>query len=525
MILLGLMSIRRLLQQYWVLLIVTLVSLSYLSFRLGASTLWDFDEANYAAIARNIVRSNEWVTLRWNLEPWLLKPPLFFWLTAISFKVFGINEFAARFVSVVSATGVVLLTMLLIEKVTQNKKIALLSVGMLLASSQFVLMARNGTTDMLLTLLITTSFFFGVRAIENKSNYWSYLLVGCSVGLAVLTKNIIGFFPLGVLGLYGLVTGEWKNIRWRHVLLLVASLMVVALPWHIAAYLKNGQQFINIYFLDELMKRATSDFQGHPAPVYWYAEVLIQSFKPFIFLLPIVAFINVLDFLKGNKRLLLFMLWPTLLVAFFSLSKDKLAWYILPVYPALIVMIGAALNRMLHYPSEYPATKNYMFFAATAGLLLGYLHFEFKMMALILLVFTALFLLGVFWLSKMRVSMDARIMESLFVLVLLVSCALNWLALPSQPNANMDLKNVCSDLELNRNSTKLFLIGFYFQGPTYYCDLKNVRMIRASEITETLPAEGETFLYLIKSSDFESNNLDESMIFRKSGDVYLLKRG
>lgn len=125
---------KKFVTKYWVGITVLVLGVAYLTFRLGAGALWDFDEANYAAIARNIVRSGDWITLRWTDAPWFQKPPLFFWLTAISFKILGFTETAARLVSALSASLTALIVYFWTLRLTKRRIWGVLSAGILLAS-------------------------------------------------------------------------------------------------------------------------------------------------------------------------------------------------------------------------------------------------------------------------------------------------------------------------------------------------------------------------------------------------------
>src|SRR5262245_30597570 len=134
--------------KYWPVLAICFVAALVLLWRLGRGSLDDWDEAIYAQISKEAIEGGNWWTLYWGFTPYLRKPPIFMWTTAIFYEVFGVSEFWARAASAFS--GVALLVIVyLIAKQIYDTKVGLFAAAILLTSYQYVASSRFGTTDIM----------------------------------------------------------------------------------------------------------------------------------------------------------------------------------------------------------------------------------------------------------------------------------------------------------------------------------------------------------------------------------------
>ena len=139
-------------------LLILIATFSFL-WKLGAGSLAAWDEAIYAQVSKEIAQSGYWLTLHWEYQPWFEKPPLFMWITAFFYRLFGVSEFWARLPSALSGIALVGVTYL-IGKLTSGKRVGFLAALILLTCYHFLSFSRFGTMDVMLTRL----------SIDHRSN-------------------------------------------------------------------------------------------------------------------------------------------------------------------------------------------------------------------------------------------------------------------------------------------------------------------------------------------------------------------
>jgi len=318
---------------------------------LNQTHLIDWDEAIYAQVARNIAETGHFLTLQWYKGyQWFEKPPLFMWLTAPLISIFGNTSFPARFWSAMAGMGGVIVTYLIGQKLF-NRLTGFVSAAMLLSTVHYLYYSRNGTLDVSVTFFITLTVYFFIRARESR-RLLDWPLVGVAVGLGVMTKDIIGLLGLGIIVVFSLLDYFWlKNkkayrIPRNRYLFFIICLLLIALPWHLIMTLKWGKSFWEVYFVGHVLGRAFTDAQGKTQPLLWYLTVIKVSFR--IWCLPLVAGLLVLasKIAKKDWRYLLLAVWAGAIFIFFSMSRSKLIWYIVPIYPVLALIAGRFLERV-----------------------------------------------------------------------------------------------------------------------------------------------------------------------------------
>lgn len=315
---------------------VFLVAFCYIMFffRLGAIGWLGPDEPRYAAVARTMYVTGDYVTPRLHGEPWLEKPVLLYWATALAYSALGVNETAARLPSALSATLCVLAVYFWGCQAGNSSRA--LAAGMILASSiGFLSFARAASTDMLLTACLSfalVAFLMGDRASGPTRRRWCYTAYAC-LGLATLAKGPVALI-LPALAVAGIVvsrgpSGEWR--KWHPEGALVA--LAVALPWYVACLAVNGSEFVEVFIVKHNLLRFTSGFD-HREPVWFYAPVLLGLSFPWLYL-SVPALRRHLE--RGDDVLAWWALTP---VVFFSLSRSKLPGYILPSIPPLALLLA-----------------------------------------------------------------------------------------------------------------------------------------------------------------------------------------
>jgi 4-amino-4-deoxy-L-arabinose transferase-like glycosyltransferase len=312
---------------------------------LGHNRLTDWDEGIYAGISRAML-SGSWLIPHWNTQPWLEKPPLELWLTALSFKLFGVSEFTARLTSALS--GIALIGLIhgwLTLRV--NQLTAWLSTVFLLATFGFLHAARVGEMDVLLSLGCTLALI-GLAELPHSPRAWYLFFAGLSI--ALITKGAASVtLPLTLAILIALQPALLRRLRLDFLLAFVLFLAAV-LPWHLYMLHRFGHLFVDNYLGLHVLARATTQIEGHITPWWYYLRVLLVSAAPFVLLYPIALY----DALR-KPTLRVFGLFALTTFILFTLVQTRLPHYIVPLYPTLSLLAAAWLADRL--PTRTRITK------------------------------------------------------------------------------------------------------------------------------------------------------------------------
>lgn len=350
----------------WLLLMLATLYFSYFS-QLGAIGLAGPDEPRYAWIARDMAETGDWVTPRLYGKPWFEKPILYYWGAALSFKVFGVSEAAARLPSALSALlGTLALAWLAWRRygVSCARWVLLLlptSVGMLGFS-------HAAATDMPFSGMLTVALVCAAAAMgladaeapaPLKTRRAPLTLFGFFLGLAALAKGPAAVILAGGAALpFAVFTKRWRDaFRLLHPIA-IASFLLTALPWYLLCAHRNPD-FFHVFIIEHNFKRyLTSEFQ-HIQPVWFYGPILIFALFPWVVLSMAAVYHTVRKQLGMDLGALpVFLLsWSGFTVFFFSISKSKLPGYILPAIPPLIFFAARCLDISLQRDREAPVRE------------------------------------------------------------------------------------------------------------------------------------------------------------------------
>jgi 4-amino-4-deoxy-L-arabinose transferase-like glycosyltransferase len=329
--------------------IAAIAALIWFSF-LGYRDLVEPDEGRYAEIPREMVVSGDWLTPRLNGYKYFEKPALQYWATAISYTLFGESNATARlWVAIIGFVGV--LCAWFINATLFGARAGFLAFLVLTSMLFYVALGHLLTLDMSVSVFM----FLGIGALliaqsrrGEPTQVRRWMLIGWAMfGCATLSKGLMGIvLPGGAVLLYMLWQRDWALLRHLHLGTGLLMFLAVTAPWFIVVSIANPE-FAQFFFIHEHFARYSTDVHGHT--------------QPFWFFLPILAG-GVLPWLGGLTRALLrpgFYWWPELgqvfdpmrllwtyvvfIFVFFSLSQSKLHAYILPMFPALALIIGKHL--------------------------------------------------------------------------------------------------------------------------------------------------------------------------------------
>ncbi len=334
---------------YWILLVVLMIVIWFGG--LGYRKLADPDEGRYAEIPRHMVVSGDWITPRLNGIKYFEKPPLQYWATAAAYKVFGFGEGVARlwpaltgFLSIVLA-GFIGLRM-------HDHRVGLYAAIVTGSCFYQVLFSHFVTLDMGLAFFLASAVFgfvLGQNAqLSSASEYRWIMLAWASMALAVLTKGLVGAaLPLLTLIVYSAIHRDlscWKRLHLVHGLILFVLLTV---PWFVAVSLRNPE-FPHFFFIHEHFARYASKAHNRPGPIWYFVPILLVGMLPWTGFLVEAARDawregNPGQHFRPHRFLLI---WIVTVFGFFSVSSSKLPAYLLPVVPAMAVLIGHVLSRL-----------------------------------------------------------------------------------------------------------------------------------------------------------------------------------
>ena len=332
-------------------------------FRLDAMGLTDPDETFYAQTAKEMLSKGEWLTPQIFGKPQFEKPIFFYWLVELSFKVFGVNDMAARLPSAVFGT-LGLAAIYLLGNLLFNKRTGLLAVVILGVSVEYVILARACVTDMTLfslMLLGALFFFYG----HLKGRRYAYLLSAAFFGLAVLTKGPIAVMLPGLaLLLYFIFTKEWKSFVKIPFFSMAAVFIVVAAPWYLAMYKVHGNAFIDAFFGFQNVIRFTQPEHKIGSQVYYNIPILLGGFFPWSVFLPFglwyafkKAFNAKLEDRRGRNGMIFILVWFFSIFLFFTVSSTKLPTYIFPCFISAALISAVSWDDFLNSKPSQTVNK------------------------------------------------------------------------------------------------------------------------------------------------------------------------
>ena len=349
--------------------LLCLVCLAVLLVNLSGANFFEPDEGRNAEKAREILLLNDWVTPHENFLPVLDKPMFFYWLVALSYKIFGVSEWSARLPSTVFALGCLFLVYHFARQ-WWGSWAALWSVLILLTSVEFFLLARLVILDTTLTFCVTLALcsFYSVLHTENeKAKRIHCLLLYGALGIGTLVKGLIGLILPGMVGfVYLLVSNKWSTLRRLYLLPGVLLFFVIIAPWYLWVDARNPG-YLRYYVWDEHLTRYLTDEFKREESWFYFFMVLAAGFLPWTLSLPYVA--KDLWQRLDDKNIFL-IVWVVLPFLFFSFSSSKLPQYLLPIYPPLALLSGQTIASLFNKPKSKDRRLLYLPWIFTVGFIL-----------------------------------------------------------------------------------------------------------------------------------------------------------
>ncbi|HEV3137813.1 MAG TPA: glycosyltransferase family 39 protein, partial [Pirellulales bacterium] len=382
-------------------LLAALAALMFFS-NLGATHLWDIDEAIFSQTAKEMLERGDAVVPYFNGELFSHKPPLMYWMMISAYKVLGTTEFAARFWSAVFGVGSVLVTYRL-GRLLFSSSVGFWS-GLILASTlNFNVIARAATPDSFLVFFCTLAMFLFARSTaagnspgadesgwsgqtEFRPSWIGYALMYAAMGCGLLTKGPVGVvLPTAVVGLFLLIiraepcepssAAGWRGVlgnllRWlahvfslRHFaatvwsmrpLTALVAVAAVAAPWYVWVGLRTDGRWLSEFFGVHNFGRFLNAMDNHRGPIFYYLLALVVGFFPWsVLAIPTLLHAKTEVALRTARRsgFVFVGCWVAVWVGFFSLAGTKLPNYVVPAFPALALATGCLADHWLREPS------------------------------------------------------------------------------------------------------------------------------------------------------------------------------
>lgn len=375
--------------------------------KLGASSLWDANEAFYAETPREMLESGDYLNPSFNYQPRFNKPPLCYWVVAASYRLFGVSEGAERLPLACGAL-VLMITAFFLGRAAYSTEAGLIAAIALASTPRFLMFSRRIMIDVYIAMFMSLTLLFFMLAEKYGQRRRLFLvLMYVAVGLGIMTKGpVAAVLPTLAFLVYFAATRQLEAIR--RMMLPTGALIVAAivLPWYVAVYWQHGWFYIKAFLLQDNISRYTQPVWGPRRGPFFYLSVMLGDLFPWSLFLFVAIFAAAIPSLMKlvrrlrkqglqtnqaeveqspatpsqirtnpfpvtgaqgsqaitetrlptprlqnlfpvNPQTLLLLIWIAVIVVFYSLSSNKEDLYISPIYAAAAAITGVLLARAL----------------------------------------------------------------------------------------------------------------------------------------------------------------------------------
>ncbi|MFV2089782.1 MAG: ArnT family glycosyltransferase, partial [Pseudomonadales bacterium] len=322
----------------------------------NSSLLYRFDDAFFAATARQVAEEGNWLNLELRGTPVFEKPPLVFWLEALAIRALGPTSAAVRFPGSVLFLGLVLLLFARLRSL-RNDREALVAALVLLMTQQILYFARRPVTEIYVVIWSWLAALCYLEVLRG-GGVRPRALGGLAFGLAVMTKGIMGLLAAGPILVHVLIERQALVVL-RHWGTLIGVLVFAALtvPWHLYMVRSGGAEFVEVYFWTTQLSFLTGTSHSDP----WSASVIVrkiaENYWPWLLALVIALMTSARALFRepvpgaseeriDDRRWLRFLwIWIGVILLVFHLTYVKRHRYVLSIYPAFAMMVAWLIAR------------------------------------------------------------------------------------------------------------------------------------------------------------------------------------
>jgi 4-amino-4-deoxy-L-arabinose transferase-like glycosyltransferase len=307
------------------------------------------DEGRYAEIAREMLVTGDWVTPRYNGYKYFEKPPLQIWATATAFNIFGVGDWQARLWTALTGFLTIVFIGFTGARIYSSRAGWLAAVA-LASSPMWVIGGHINSLDMGLSAFLVAALcsLLLAQTSSNKTHSRNWMWACWAfMALATLSKGIIGIaIPGMVFAVYSITAWDWKI--WKRLRIISGSILFLAItaPWFVLIAQRNPE-FLEFFFIHEHLQRFTQTAHSRTGPIYFFLPLLLLGFLPWIAQVPEAIAQTWRERNREFSSGWLLTCWFVVILGFFSISQSKLPGYIIPLFPALALIVGSQLDRNL----------------------------------------------------------------------------------------------------------------------------------------------------------------------------------
>lgn len=300
------------------------------------------DPLTYACISKDMVENNNWLSPQFNGRPYLNKPPLYFWLVGLSFKIFGVSFYATKIPSLLIGTACAFLLYFLVDRLFKNKELAFFSTFVFISTHWIF---KNFTTNRPESLLVF-SVLLGIYGfvLLREEHKFSGVLLGLSFAIGFMTKIFFALFMPLIITIYGLLTKEiFLWFKKRHIYLGAITGISLASPWFIY-YEGNNPGYLGHLLFGQTLYRFK---EGGDVIVdsLMYLKELVIFYQPWLlfFILGLIFLLHKLKKRKLSKNEMFIFIGFVLIFIILQVSKGKAARYLTVVTPFISIITGIGI--------------------------------------------------------------------------------------------------------------------------------------------------------------------------------------
>ena len=497
-----------------------------LTFMLGSWGLTDSSEARYAEIGKEMFINKDYINPTLLGIKHLHKPPVTYYLTALGYQIFGVNEFAARFFMQVALVFQLFLVFKITLLLYKNEKLAFTAALVYFSMPIAIIAVRTLTTDAYLATFILASIYFWLRYKQQNKVYLLYLFY-LFLGLIFETKGPVGFIvPLTFIITHKIVNKDKIQLT-IHQFLGFLLFLFIAASWYIAA-IKNNEGLFDYFFNNQLVERVSQNKFKRGKPFWYYILLLPALGLPWVFYLFFYFKNNLKTILQKKKTDFILLITFIVLFVVLTISTSKLILYVLPLFFVLAIFSAKKLSESSE--KSIKILKNiYIILISTITFslfILSFFNFELSVnhyFAVIVLVLFAF----INWFLNKKIANNNYLKPAYFGVVFIISIIMsaNYLFKDNELKINSVKPIAEFILENGTNESEVMVYNYLLPSLPFYLN-KNITTINHGRYTTQRETQFET------NEDWKSNLInyfdenDRSRIYTKStqNSIYLIKR-
>jgi 4-amino-4-deoxy-L-arabinose transferase-like glycosyltransferase len=440
-------------------------------------------ESNYALTAKEMVISSDWLSPQIYGKAWFDKPIFFYWLMALSFKMLGFSDLAARLVpALFGATGVALIFWFTDK--TVNRSTAILAALIMGTSLEYVLLSKLIITDMVLFVFNAAAlvFFYTGYSREDHKKQW-YWGMYASLAFAVLTKGPVGLLLPGLVMFVFLgIRRNWAELNRMAIPAGLLIFAVIALPWYGAMYYVHGTEFTNIFFGVHNYLRATVSEHPKDNVVYYYLIVFLLMMLPWSPVALKALVVNVKEKSAQKTPLNLFcLIWAAIYLIFYSLMATKYITYTFPILFPVAIVTAHYIQQLLEQGNKKAIC--YWFGIPLLLTSIGYLFISYHYFSSLIFTVSCLLLITVWMLWGIKEKSAKIVFQRFSVAQIAIYILLSIVIFPAITHDRSESE--LARIMVEGGGRNVGFYEFYSTSAVYYSGISAIRIVPSDAFTSS----------------------------------------